>query len=110
MHSCFVTQVLGSISRGIPAPVVPSVWIMYSYLFEAAMLAIVSYMMVAMMATLFAQKYNYTIDNNQELAANGLASIIGSFLNSICPSTSPARCCLMDSTGGRTQVTSIANF
>lgn len=68
------------------------------------MLAIVSYMMVAMMATLFAQRHGYEVDNNQELAANGLACIVGSFLNSLAASTSPPRCFLMESTGGRSQV------
>jgi len=74
------------------------------------MLAIVSYMMVAMMATLFAQRHQYKVDNNQELAANGLACIIGSFLNSLAASTSPPRCFLMESTGGRTQVFNLFNY
>lgn len=68
------------------------------------MLAVVSYMMMAMMAALFAQRHGYQVDNNQELVANGLACIAGSFLNSLAASTSPPRCFLMEATGGRTQV------
>jgi len=77
---------------------------MYSFLFEGFMLALISYFMVAMMAILFAQRHDYTIDNNQELAANGLSCIVGAFFNSLASSTSPPRCFLMESTGGRTQV------
>jgi len=92
------------IPYGIPAPVIPSPKMMYSFWFEGFMLAIISYFMVAMMAILFAQRHDYTIDYNQELAANGLSSIVGAFFNSLAPSTSPPRCFLMESTGGQTQV------
>jgi len=68
------------------------------------MLALISYFLVAIMAVLFAQRHDYTIDYNQELAANGLSCIVGAFFNSLAASTSPPRCFLMESTGGRTQV------
>jgi len=68
------------------------------------MVAVISYFLVAMMAVLFAQRHNYSVDNNQELAANGLSCIVGAFFNSLASSTSPPRCFLMESTGGRTQV------
>ena len=83
---------------------------MYEYLFEGVMLAIVSYMMVAMMAVLFGQRHDYTVDNNQELTANGLACIGGAFCNSLAASTSPPRCFLMESTGGKTQVTNLLSL
>jgi len=98
--------VVNEIPYGIPAPVIPSLTMMYSYWFEGVMLAVISYFMVAMMAVLFAQRHNYSVDNNQELAANGLSCIVGAFFNSLAASTSPPRCFLMESTGGKTQVCS----
>jgi len=80
---------------------------MYAYWFEGFMVAIISYFFVAMMAVLFSQRHNYSVDNNQELAANGLSCIVGAFFNSLASSTSPPRCFLMESTGGRTQVCSL---
>ena len=97
-------QVVDEIPYGIPAPVVPSLNLMYSFWLEGVMLAVMSYFVVAMMAILFAQRHNYSFDNNQELAATGLSCIVGSFFNSLAASTSPPRCFLMESTGGRTQV------
>jgi len=70
------------------------------------MLAIISYFFVAIMAVLFSQRHDYSFDNDQELAATGLSSIVGAFFNSLAASTSPPRCFLMESTGGRTQVCS----
>lgn len=95
---------MNEIPYGIPAPVVPSLKLMYAYWFEGFMVAIISYFFVAMMAVLFSQRHNYSVDNNQELAANGLSCIVGAFFNSLASSTSPPRCFLMESTGGRTQV------
>jgi len=100
-------QVVNEIPYGIPAPVIPSPKLMYSYWFEGFMLAVISYFMVAIMAILFAQRHSYSIDNNQELAANGLSCIVGAIFNSLAPSTSPPRCFLMESTGGRTQVSDL---
>lgn len=92
------------IPYGIPVPVAPSPKMMYSFWFEGFMLALVSYFLVAIMAVLFAQRHDYSIDYNQELAASGLSCIVGAFFNSLAASTSPPRCFLMESTGGKTQV------
>jgi len=106
VQNVYLLQVVNEIPYGIPAPVIPSPKLMYSYWFEGFMVAIISYFLVAMMAVLFAQRHDYIVDNNQELAANGLSCIVGAFFNSLASSTSPPRCFLMESTGGRTQVCS----
>jgi len=98
---------VNEIPYGIPAPIIPSPKLMYSYWFEGFMLAIISYFMVVVVAILFAQRHNYSIDNNQELAATGLSCIVGAIFNSLAASTSPPRCFLMESAGGRTQVCSL---
>ena len=101
----FGVKTLQYIPQGMPSPMLPSVTYMQKYIFDAVMLAIISYMMVGMMAKLFSQRHNYSVDNNQELMATGLSCIGGAFFCSLAPSTSPPRCFLMESTGGRTQVT-----
>lgn len=100
----FGVKVLKTVPKGIPAMTIPSVKIMWSCVYDSFMLGIVSYMMVGMMAKLFGQRHNYPVDNNQELLANGLSAVFGAFFGSLAPSTSPARCFLMEATGGRTQV------
>lgn len=100
----FGVKVLKTVPKGIPAMTIPSVEIMWNCIYDSFMLGIVSYMMVGMMAKLFSQRHNYPVDHNQELLANGLSAVFGAFFCSFTPSTSPARCFLMESTGGRTQV------
>lgn len=100
----FNVKILKKIPQGFPAPLLPSVAHMTNFAFDAFMLAVVSYMMVAMMAKVFSQRHNYAVDNNQEMLANGAACIGGSFFGSLAPSTSPPRCFLMEASGGHTQV------
>lgn len=100
----FSVKILETIPKGLPTVMLPSVDHMRNYAFDAFMLAIVAYMMVGMMAKLFSQRHNYAVDNNQELLANGLSCVGGAFFCSLAGSTSPPRCFLMETTGGKTQV------
>lgn len=100
----FNVKILKTIPKGMPTVMLPSADHMKNYAFDAFMLAIVAYMMVGMMAKLFSQRHNYAVDNNQELLANGLSCVGGAFFCSLAGSTSPPRCFLMETTGGKTQV------
>lgn len=59
------------------------------------------------MALIFAQKFNYEIDFNQELLAMGAGNILGSFCSCLPISASLSRSAIQQSTGGKTQIASL---
>ena len=83
LHELHGVRVLGPVRQGLPPPILPSPAHMTSHVFDAAMLAVIAYMMVAMMGRLFADRHGYTVDCNQELLANGMGCIGGAFFGSI---------------------------
>lgn len=62
-------KLVGNIPTGLPTPVVPDFLLVKELLVDSFAIAMVSYSVSVSMALIFAQKYNYEIDFNQELLA-----------------------------------------
>jgi MFS superfamily sulfate permease-like transporter len=56
------------------------------------------------MAKLFAKKHKYEIKPNQELLAYGVGNIVSAFFRGFPACVGLSRCVILDSVGGRTQV------
>ncbi|KAF7695493.1 solute carrier family 26 member 6-like isoform X1 [Silurus meridionalis] len=97
-------EVVGSIPSGLQTPVLPAFSMMGSMIGDAFALAVVGYGIAISLGRIFALKYGYKVDSNQELIALGLSNSIGAMFQCFAISCSMSRSMLHISAGGKTQV------
>ncbi|XP_050973560.1 solute carrier family 26 member 6 [Labeo rohita] len=97
-------EVVGQIPSGLQAPVAPAVSLLGSMIGDAFALAVVGYGIAISLGRIFALKYAYKVDSNQELIALGLSNSIGGLFNCFAISCSMSRSMVQVSTGGKSQV------
>ncbi|OAD59199.1 Prestin [Eufriesea mexicana] len=102
-------QVVGDIPTGLPAPTVPTFDLLHLVATDSIAITMVSYTITISMALIFAQKFNYKINSNQELLAMGLSNIVGSFFLCMPVSASLSRSLIQQTVGGRTQIASVVS-
>ena len=123
LNSKYCVKIIGNIPRGFPKPEVPVlltqvdkdyyylpslvVHLNSSFILDCFAIAIVSYVMCMTMAKIFARKYRYTLDDDQELVAYGLMNIISSFFHCYPVAQSPPRTMIFETTGGMTQISGL---
>uniref|UniRef100_A0A8C2EZY5 Solute carrier family 26 member 6 n=1 Tax=Cyprinus carpio TaxID=7962 RepID=A0A8C2EZY5_CYPCA len=111
-HNCSIiihlqVQILIFISSShlsLQAPVAPAVSLLGSMVGDAFALAVVGYGIAISLGRIFALKYAYKVDSNQELIALGLSNAIGGLFNCFAISCSMSRSMVQVSTGGKSQV------
>ena len=101
MHSSI--QIWWHFSR-IPPPQAPPFYRIPSLATDAFGLAIVGFVINISLGKLFAKKYNYNINPNQELIVYGVKNIAVSFLNCFASAASMSRTMVQEGVGCRTQV------
>ncbi|XP_053325601.1 solute carrier family 26 member 6-like [Spea bombifrons] len=104
LNEKFGMEVVGDIPVGIKAPVVPNISLFRHMIGNAFALAVVVYAFNISLAKMFAIKYGYNVDSNQELMAIGICHTVGSFFQCFSVATAMARCLVLESTGGNSQV------
>uniref|UniRef100_A0A672FVE6 STAS domain-containing protein n=1 Tax=Salarias fasciatus TaxID=181472 RepID=A0A672FVE6_SALFA len=85
-------------------PVVPDFSLFGQVIGDAFALSVVGYGIAISLGRIFALKYGYKVDSNQELIALGLSNSIGGFFQCFAISCSMSRSMVQESTGGRTQI------
>lgn len=100
-------QPIGDIPTGFPPFALPSFELMPSLLLDGFTVSMVSYTVSVSMALIFAQKFKYEIDFNQEFLAMGSGNLVGSFFSCIPFAASLSRSNIQMSVGGRTQIASV---
>uniref|UniRef100_A0A8C1T2A9 Solute carrier family 26 member 6 n=1 Tax=Cyprinus carpio TaxID=7962 RepID=A0A8C1T2A9_CYPCA len=100
----YSTNLVGQIPSGLQAPVAPAVSLLGSMVGDAFALAVVGYGIAISLGRIFALKYAYKVDSNQELIALGLSNAIGGLFNCFAISCSMSRSMVQVSTGGKSQV------
>ena len=103
----FDIAVIGTIPQGIPMPEMPYMSNAHTYIIDAVIIAITSFIISVSMAKQFAKRHNYEIDVNQEFVAYGISYTIGSFLHCFAGAQAPPRTIVHDATGGKTQLASL---
>uniref|UniRef100_A0A665TM59 Solute carrier family 26 member 6 n=1 Tax=Echeneis naucrates TaxID=173247 RepID=A0A665TM59_ECHNA len=103
-------EVVGIIPSGLKPPVVPDTSLFGQVVGDAFALAVVGYGIAISLGRIFALKYGYKVDSNQELIALGLSNSIGGFFQCFAISCSMSRTMVQESTGGKTQVIWLATF
>ncbi|XP_031142366.1 solute carrier family 26 member 6 isoform X2 [Sander lucioperca] len=97
-------DVVGVIPSGLQPPVLPAASLFGQVIGDAFALSVVGYGIAISLGRIFALKYGYKVDSNQELIALGLSNTIGGFFQCFAISCSMSRTMVQESTGGKTQV------
>jgi len=100
---------IGIIPSGLPKLHMPQfpLELLPTLLADAAGLALVSFSSMMLTAQSFAEKNRYSIDTDREFVALGLANMASSFSQGFAISGADSRTAVADSSGGRSQLTSI---
>ncbi|XP_013921954.1 PREDICTED: anion exchange transporter-like [Thamnophis sirtalis] len=104
MERSFGLEVVGHIPKGIPAPRSPPLKILPEVVTEAFGVALVGYVASLALAHDSAQRFHYSVDDNQEFLAHGLSNVIPSFFFCIPSAAAMGRTVLLYNTGAKTQV------
>ncbi|XP_053559265.1 sulfate anion transporter 1-like [Bombina bombina] len=111
-HYCNLNEVYGSsvsgvIPTGFIPPKVPNFGLVGKIAIDAVPLAVVSFAFTISLSEMFAKKYAYTVEANQEMFAIGFCNIIPSFFHCFATSAALAKSLVKTSTGCKTQVSSV---
>ncbi|XP_012341891.1 solute carrier family 26 member 6 isoform X1 [Apis florea] len=99
--------VVGDIPVGLPVPTLPPLSLVPNILIDSFVITMVSYTISMSMALIFAQKLSYEVDSNQELMAQGIGNLVGSFFSCMPFTASLSRSLIQQTVGGRTQLASL---
>jgi len=107
MDEKFDIEVVGNIPGELPTPAFPlnSRWT--DYIGEGVRIAFMTFVGSPVILKSFAMKYNQPYKENQETFAMGMANIIGPVFGALALAVSAPRSYMMESNGGRTQLTHI---
>uniref|UniRef100_A0A8W4F8G2 Solute carrier family 26 member 10 n=1 Tax=Sus scrofa TaxID=9823 RepID=A0A8W4F8G2_PIG len=97
-------QIVGLLPGGFPQPLLPSLAELPRILVDSLPMAMVTFAVSASLASIYADKYSYTIDSNQELLAHGVSNLISSFFSCFPNSATLATTSLLVDAGGNTQL------
>nr|XP_024213792.1 pendrin isoform X2 [Pan troglodytes] len=99
--------IVKSIPRGFLPPELPPVSLFSEMLAASFSIAVVAYAIAVSVGKVYATKYDYTIDGNQEFIAFGISNIFSGFFSCFVATTALSRTAVQESTGGKTQVAGI---
>lgn len=109
LNSLYNSSISGAIPTGFISPKVPDFELVPRVAADAIPLAIISFAFTVSLSEMFAKKHGYTVRPNQEMLAIGFCNIIPSFFHSFTTSAALAKTMVKDSTGCRTQVSSVVS-
>ncbi|CAH8572225.1 unnamed protein product [Schistosoma guineensis] len=107
LHDKYDVKIVGEISKGIQYPEVPDITLMGPHIGDSIISAVIGISVSVSLARIFATRFNYKINTNQELIAFGVTNVISSFFHGYPAAASLSRSAVAVSAGGRTQVASL---
>uniref|UniRef100_A0A8B9MMW5 Solute carrier family 26 member 4 n=1 Tax=Accipiter nisus TaxID=211598 RepID=A0A8B9MMW5_9AVES len=99
--------IVKSIPRGFLPPEPPEVSLFSQMIAASFSIAIVAYAIAVSVGKVYATKYDYAIDGNQEFIAFGFSNIFSGAFSCFVATTALSRTAVQESTGGKTQVAGI---
>ncbi|CAH1392669.1 unnamed protein product [Nezara viridula] len=102
-------RVVGKIPKGLPPPSLPNFSILPEIAVDGLIISLIAYIGSLSMALIFANKFKYEVNANQELFAQGMGNIFGSFFSCLPFAASLSRSVIQQSVGGVTQLASLIN-
>ncbi|XP_069834130.1 sulfate anion transporter 1 [Dendropsophus ebraccatus] len=109
LNELYASSVSGVIPTGFIPPKVPDFSLMGKIAVDAIPLAVVSFAFTISLSEMFAKKYAYTVEANQEMFAIGFCNVIPSFFHCFATSAALAKTLVKTSTGCKTQVSSVVS-
>ncbi|XP_036156266.1 solute carrier family 26 member 10-like isoform X3 [Myotis myotis] len=97
-------QIVGLLPGGFPEPLLPNLAELPRILGDSLPIALVAFAVSASLASIYADKYSYAIDSNQELLAHGASNLISSLFSCFPNSATLATTSLLVDAGGNTQL------
>ncbi|KAG8454293.1 hypothetical protein GDO86_000803 [Hymenochirus boettgeri] len=107
LKEMYGSAVSGVIPTGFIPPKVPDFSLFGKIAVDAVPLAVISFAFTISLSEMFAKKYAYTVEANQEMFAIGFCNIIPSFFHCFATSAALAKTLVKTSTGAMTQVSSV---
>ncbi|XP_030628249.1 prestin [Chanos chanos] len=104
LHANYKVDIVKDIPTGLLPPAIPDFSLLPNVLVDSIAIAIVSFSMGISLAKIFALKYSYKVDGNQELIALGVCNFAASFFQTFTITGSMSRSLIQESTGGKTQI------
>uniref|UniRef100_A0A5S6Q866 STAS domain-containing protein n=1 Tax=Trichuris muris TaxID=70415 RepID=A0A5S6Q866_TRIMR len=100
-------KTVGHIPSGIPKPELPKLSIVSHTLVDGFTISIVIYCISISLAKIFAKRFGYKVDPEQEFFAMGATHLLSSFFACLPPCAAMARSSVLIGSGGRSQLCSI---
>jgi len=94
---------------GLPKPTAPNFGLVRLLILDALIIAIVGFGFTLSMAKLIAKRFNYSLNGNQELFAEGMSNFFGAFFQCLPASASMSRSMTQATAGGTTQITGLVS-
>ncbi|XP_018412588.1 PREDICTED: pendrin-like [Nanorana parkeri] len=99
--------IVKTIPSGFIPPMNPDVSMFPEMISSAFSIGIVAYAVAVSVGKVYATKYNYAIDGNQEFIAFGISNLFCGAFSCFCATTALSRTAVQESTGGKTQIAGI---
>ena len=111
-HEKFAIDTVGNISNVSPEVMAPTINkdLFVGLLTDSIIIAVVGYCITLSMAKIYAAKFAYKVDGNQELLSEGLSNLASCFFQCIPSGASMSRTSVQVSVGGKTQLTSVVSI
>lgn len=100
-------RIVGRVPTGMPAPYTPRLDLVPLVLQDSLTIALVSFAMNFSLAQVYARKYRYKLDSNQELLALGTANVVSSFFSCFPCASSLSRSAIQSDLNVKSQLCSI---
>ncbi|GAB6029460.1 hypothetical protein CHUAL_005216 [Chamberlinius hualienensis] len=107
LNETYGVKILNEIPTGFPKPVIPQISIIPQVLADSVVVTILTFTIIMSQAKVLSSKYDCTPDISQELFANGIANVIGSFFTCMPSSFAFVRCVLLIQLGAKSMMTSL---
>ncbi|XP_052064184.1 sulfate transporter-like [Mytilus californianus] len=107
LHDTFDVGVVGEIPAGLPTPQLPRVSV--DIIGHSIVVGLIVFVLTISMARLCEVKHGYSVNDNQELVAYGIANLGGSFFSCFPACVAPPRTVVLSTMGAKTTLNGIVS-
>ncbi|CAG0914346.1 unnamed protein product [Notodromas monacha] len=109
LHEKYKLPIIETVPTGLPPAITPPLELMKEALSGSVIIAVVAYTTSYSLERMFAKHHNYESDPNQELFAQGMANVVGSFFSCAPVAASMSRSLVQQTVGGATQISNVVS-
>ncbi|GAB6022564.1 hypothetical protein CHUAL_006669 [Chamberlinius hualienensis] len=110
LNEVYGVEIIKEIPIGLPFPEPPKFSMMQDIVISSIVIAIVDFCICISLAIIFAKKFAYDIDINQEMFAYGVCNLFGSFFTNFPCCASLSRTTVQVNSGAKTQLASLISI